>query len=280
MQRQVDTFVRYYNEVRPHRGINRRTPIEVFEARTKARPRLQGVDVEGYRVRRDIVDNFGSVTIRYLSRLHRHRGRSALQRSACHPARCRPRHPCPGPPRPAHPQADLGPKPRLPTPGLTWRVYDVSRTMSPMSRDITFVEVLGRYSNLSDQGKRLHDLVDMAISDSPTPIQRTRRQSQHRLSLGEARQLAAAYQGGTTINELADRYKIHRTTVMSILHRDAINTRYRLLSDRQLSQAIELYAQGLSLLNVSRQLGVNHGTVRRALLKAGVAIRPRHGWQY
>jgi len=70
LQRQLDRFVQYYNEVRPHRGINRRTPTEAFEARTKARPRRPGIDVDGYRVRHDKVDDAGSVTLRYQSRLH------------------------------------------------------------------------------------------------------------------------------------------------------------------------------------------------------------------
>jgi transposase InsO family protein len=35
-RRQLDQFVEYYSEARPHRGINRRTPIGAFEARTKA----------------------------------------------------------------------------------------------------------------------------------------------------------------------------------------------------------------------------------------------------
>ena len=70
LQRQLDRFVQYYNEVRPHRAINRRTPMEAFEARTKARPRRRGIDVDGYRVRHDKVDDYGSVTLRSESRLH------------------------------------------------------------------------------------------------------------------------------------------------------------------------------------------------------------------
>jgi hypothetical protein len=70
LQRQLDRFVRYYNEVRPHRAIKRRTPLEAFEARAKARPRRKGIDTDGYRVRHDKVDDAGSVTLRYQSRLH------------------------------------------------------------------------------------------------------------------------------------------------------------------------------------------------------------------
>ena len=36
LQRELDRFVVYYNEVRPHRGIGRRTPASVYGAREKA----------------------------------------------------------------------------------------------------------------------------------------------------------------------------------------------------------------------------------------------------
>jgi transposase InsO family protein len=70
LQRQLELFVAYYNEVRPHRGINRRTPAEAFAAREKARPRGPVIDTTGYRVRHDKVDKGGRVTLRYRGRLH------------------------------------------------------------------------------------------------------------------------------------------------------------------------------------------------------------------
>jgi transposase InsO family protein len=45
LQRQVDRFVAYYNEVRPHRARGRRTPRSAFEARDKARPHGPKIDV-------------------------------------------------------------------------------------------------------------------------------------------------------------------------------------------------------------------------------------------
>ena len=38
LQRQLDRFRRYYNTVRPHRAIGRRTPAQAYAARPKARP--------------------------------------------------------------------------------------------------------------------------------------------------------------------------------------------------------------------------------------------------
>ena len=71
LQAQVDRFVAYYNEVRPHRARERRPPRVAFEARDKARPSGPMIRVgAGVRVRRDRIDNNGKVTLRHRTRLH------------------------------------------------------------------------------------------------------------------------------------------------------------------------------------------------------------------
>jgi transposase InsO family protein len=71
LQAQIDRFVRYYNEIRPHRARSRMTPKAAFDGRDKARPVRPGVTVgTETRVRHDRVDATGKVTIRYRSRLH------------------------------------------------------------------------------------------------------------------------------------------------------------------------------------------------------------------
>ncbi len=70
LQAQLDAFVAYYNGVRPHRGIGRRTPAEAFAARERASPRGPCIDCAGYRVRHDRIDKQGRVTLRYRGRLH------------------------------------------------------------------------------------------------------------------------------------------------------------------------------------------------------------------
>jgi transposase InsO family protein len=70
LQKQLDRFTDYYNNVRPHRAIGRRTPINAFTARTKAHPQLPPITVDGYRLRRDTIDRNGKITIRYSGRLH------------------------------------------------------------------------------------------------------------------------------------------------------------------------------------------------------------------
>jgi transposase InsO family protein len=69
LQAQLDRFRAYYNDVRPHRAIGRRTPAEAFAARPKALP--TGVSIRPHcRVRRDRLDRGGGVTLRHDSRLH------------------------------------------------------------------------------------------------------------------------------------------------------------------------------------------------------------------
>ncbi len=71
LQGQIHTFAAYYNTVRPHRAIGRRTPAEAFAARPKAIPSGLRVVIEShYRVRKDKVDITGVITLRHNSRLH------------------------------------------------------------------------------------------------------------------------------------------------------------------------------------------------------------------
>ena len=70
LQAQLDTFVTYYNEVRPHRAIGRRTPAEAFLSRERAYPQGPRIDCSGYKVRHDKIDRKGAVTLRYKGRLH------------------------------------------------------------------------------------------------------------------------------------------------------------------------------------------------------------------
>jgi transposase InsO family protein len=84
LQTQIDSFVLYYNEERPHqaRGC---PPMHAWRARDKDRPRIDGVLIPALtKVRHDKVDKSGAVTLRYQSRLHHlsigrmHRGKPVL----------------------------------------------------------------------------------------------------------------------------------------------------------------------------------------------------------
>jgi transposase InsO family protein len=71
LQTQLDTFVHYYNNIRPHRALHGRTPLQAYNARIKARPATtRALPTTHFRVRQDKVDQGGRVTLRHNSRLH------------------------------------------------------------------------------------------------------------------------------------------------------------------------------------------------------------------
>jgi transposase InsO family protein len=83
LQLQLDAFRTIYNQQRPHRALDGRTPLQAFTARLKASPSLAQPQVD-YRIRRDKLDAGGRVTLRYLSRLrhfhvsYKHRGQQVM----------------------------------------------------------------------------------------------------------------------------------------------------------------------------------------------------------
>jgi len=69
LQSMLEWFRTYYNDVRPHRALDRMTPVDAYGARPKATP--SGPIIEApFRLRRDRIDGAGSVTLRHDSRLH------------------------------------------------------------------------------------------------------------------------------------------------------------------------------------------------------------------
>ena len=71
LQGALNRFATYYNDVRPHRAIGRRTPAEAYAAREKARPSAEPIDLSGGRkLRHDRLDKKGTVTLRIKGQMH------------------------------------------------------------------------------------------------------------------------------------------------------------------------------------------------------------------
>jgi transposase InsO family protein len=69
LQHLCDQFRLYYNQRRPHRALDRRTPTQAYTHRPKATP--TGYVIPAHcRVRTDTIDAAGVITLRYNSRLH------------------------------------------------------------------------------------------------------------------------------------------------------------------------------------------------------------------
>ena len=70
LQAQLDAFGEHYNERRPHRALNRRTPDEVYRATPKAAPASNGHAPGHYRLRYDRLDTKGKMSLRRAGRMH------------------------------------------------------------------------------------------------------------------------------------------------------------------------------------------------------------------
>lgn len=116
--------------------------------------------------------------------------------------------------------------------------------------------------------------------DSPTAVGVARRPTkpvQRRLTPSELEAVAAAYQHGRSLHELAREFGVHRRTVADHLERLGVARRVNLpkLTSTDIERAASQYQAGDSLATVGKILNVDASTVQRALKRAGVAIRPQ-----
>lgn len=105
---------------------------------------------------------------------------------------------------------------------------------------------------------------------------------QRRLPNSTIDHLVEEYVGGLTIDALACRYGIHRTTVMTHLEANGVQRRrsIRKLSAADVAEAANRYQSGLSLAAVAKTFNVNEATLTREFYAANFPIRPRRGWIY
>ena len=138
------------------------------------------------------------------------------------------------------------------------------------------MEVLGSYSNPSLMS-RIQTILAGQNGDRPSDRSRPSRQIQRHLGADEVLSLVDTYAQGDTIDELASKFGIHRTTVMAHLERQRAPRRSGIVT-RNIDEATRLYEEGWSLARVGEHFGVDGETVRRTLRASGVDLRPRRGW--
>jgi len=99
------------------------------------------------------------------------------------------------------------------------------------------------------------------------------RQVQRRLSVQQAAQLAGEYKAGASMQKLADRRGLHRTTVAGHLRRAGITVRQRGIPQERLDEAIKLYSEGWTPQRLAERFICDAETVRQTLKRAGVSLR-------
>ncbi|SHI35603.1 hypothetical protein SAMN02745244_00189 [Tessaracoccus bendigoensis DSM 12906] len=79
------------------------------------------------------------------------------------------------------------------------------------------------------------------------------------------------------MQQIAERFGVHRTTITQIATNAGVKMRSQTLSLSARAKARELYDADQSLAQVAEQLGVSPSAVRSAVLSCGGTLRPPGG---
>jgi AraC-like DNA-binding protein len=135
------------------------------------------------------------------------------------------------------------------------------------------VELLRLYSNRQNGQNRLHDVRCEAIVHYRARPAPAIRQGQHRLDGRAIAQMVERYLDGSAIKDLAREFRVHRTTVTTVLRRQHVELRQAGLNEGRVDEARQLYRDGWSVARLGEKFGVDGKTVWRCLLLAGVVMR-------
>ena len=142
-----------------------------------------------------------------------------------------------------------------------------------MSCDITMLALRGGSSNHTSIFRRLAEELPVLLRRRMHRKTRRKRQVQRRLTPDEVEQLVRDYQAGDSMQQLARRWRLHRTTVAEQLRREGVPVRQRGIRAERLNEAIRLYNEGWSCLRLADRYDCDDETVRQALRRANVRLR-------
>lgn len=110
------------------------------------------------------------------------------------------------------------------------------------------------------------------MEDSWGTVVRRIEHLQTSLTASEVDRLVDDYLDSATVNELADRYGVHRATVSVHLTRRHVGRRRPGLGVDEAAEAVRTHLGGVSMRAIAQSMGVDRKAVRRALVEAGVIL--------
>jgi hypothetical protein len=122
----------------------------------------------------------------------------------------------------------------------------------------------------------LDDLVKRATSGGR--VSQTHPQVQKlasRLGSETCSEICDRYAAGEAAGVIAADYRVSRNAVLNLVRSRSIVVRAQAMTNEQVQLAAQLYESGLPIAAVQREVGASYGAVRSALMKGGVAMRPR-----
>ena len=145
-----------------------------------------------------------------------------------------------------------------------------------------FVGTIGRYANPRFPERTLEELQRLIEKLSHTRPSEAEpeaviRDVNRRLGSKTIARLVADYRAGTPTTQLTVKYGIGKSTVLRLLEDAGVPMRRQPISDEVTIMAVSLYEAGKSLAAIAREVGQAKQSIRLALLKAGVEMRPSGG---
>lgn len=133
------------------------------------------------------------------------------------------------------------------------------------------VELVGRYSNYTEQIKRTKRLAALArktFPARPKAAPAAVRRLTFRLDEGLVQQLLANYQAGRSGQELAEMYGLVRSTVIGLLRQHGVAVRYPRVKPDESAEMVRLYRSGVRQVDIAKQFGRDPATVWHVLERA------------
>jgi len=121
-----------------------------------------------------------------------------------------------------------------------------------------------------DMHEHNHDLMQ-PIDALPAPRRWTR------LSLADRARVVERYETGEASTSLAAELGVAKSTILAILREANVVVRRQSLTSQQVSEAAALYESGCSLSQIAAKTMLKQDTIRPALKRAGVQLRPPTG---
>lgn len=134
------------------------------------------------------------------------------------------------------------------------------------------VDVIRAYSRYLEQIKRTNRCASLdgkswsARPEVPSPAPR---RLDIRLDEARLQQLLADYQAGSTGRQLAERYSLARSTVISLIRNHGVEVRHPRVTPDEAAEMVALHRAGVRQVDIAARFGRDPGNIWHVLKRAG-----------
>jgi hypothetical protein len=159
---------------------------------------------------------------------------------------------------------------------------DVHRGQNPRRYGLFVVHSVDRHSNksalvsprLGELAKRAQESSKrLSVSVPIEPAQTLTRSLRRRFAPKTIEEMVTRYTAGEAIRALSLEYGISRSGLRQLLQNEKMVLREQGITPEDVERAVQLYSQGMTLVQVAEQVGSSYGTLRKVFHEHGVVMR-------